>query len=298
MKMFYLTWLPKLKRNSMKRLCLGVVLLIFVLSSCRQQKDTHTPIASAYDYVLYSDELAEIMPDNLHGDDSLVFARNYINQWQHKKVVLHFAEKRLKEDQLDFTRQIEDYKNSLIIYEYQKRLVSQNLDTVVTDKEVQDYYDSHKQDFTLKKNIVQVVFLKIPKSDQKNIWQIKKLLKTYSAEDKVKLKDIAEHSATNYFLQDDVWLFFDDFIKEVPIKTYNQEAFLRNNRVVVENDSLYTYLVRINDFKIADSISPIGFESDRIRTIIINIRKLELIARIEKEIFEQAQKDGKIKVNL
>jgi hypothetical protein len=112
------------------------------------------------------------------------------------------------------------------------------------------------------------------------------------------LKDIAEHSASNYFLEDDVWLFFDDLVKEVPIKTYNQASFLRNNRVIVENDSLFTYLVRINSFKIADSVSPIGFEFDRIRTIIINIRKLELIERIEKEIFEKAQKDGKIKANL
>jgi len=242
--------------------------------------------------------LAEMMPDNLHTNDSLLFARNYINQWQHKKVVLHYAESNLQEEQLDFSRQIEDYRNSLIIYEYRKRLLNQNLDTLVTDKEIQEYYDAHKQEFTLKRNIVQVVFLKVPKGEQKNIWQIRNLLKTYTDEDKLKLKDIAEHTANNYFLDDDVWLFFDDLVKEVPIKTYNQASFLRNNRVVVENDSLFSYLIRINNFKIADSVSPIGFEFDRIKSIIINIRKLELVERIEKEIFEKAQKDGKIKANL
>lgn len=282
----------------MRYLYLGILFLVFALISCQQQKEEHIPIASAFDYVLYSDELAEMMPDNLHTNDSLLFARNYINQWQHKKVVLHYAESNLQEEQLDFSRQIEDYRNSLIIYEYRKRLLNQNLDTLVTDKEIQEYYDAHKQEFTLKRNIVQVVFLKVPKGEQKNIWQIRNLLKTYTDEDKLKLKDIAEHTANNYFLDDDVWLFFDDLVKEVPIKTYNQASFLRNNRVVVENDSLFSYLIRINNFKIADSVSPIGFEFDRIKSIIINIRKLELVERIEKEIFEKAQKDGKIKANL
>jgi hypothetical protein len=157
----------------MRQLYLGILFLVFALISCQQQEEEHIPIASAFDNVLYSDELVEVMPDNLHAKDSLLFARNYINQWQHKKVVLHFAESNLQEEQLDFSRQIEDYRNSLIIYEYRKRLLNQNLDTLVTDEEIQTYYDEHKQEFTLKKNIVQVVFLKVPKGEQKNIWQIK-----------------------------------------------------------------------------------------------------------------------------
>jgi len=275
-----------------------IVLSGFVfLFACRQQENKGTVVARAFDYVLYQHELADIMPSNLHGQDSLIFARNYINQWLHKKVVLHYAENNLKEEQLDFSRQVEDYRNSLIIYEYRKRLVERNLDTVVTDEQIQKYYDEHKQDFTLKKNIVQAVFLKIPNDEKKNIWQVKKLLQTYTDEDKVKLRDIAEHIAANYFLDDNVWLFFDDFVKEVPIKTYNQASFLRNNRVVVERDSLFTYLVRINDFKIAESVSPISFEYDRIRSIIINIRKLKLIENMEKEMFQRAMEEGKLVEN-
>lgn len=279
---------------------IGLIFLIFILSftSCQQQEQGHIAIATAYDYVLYSDELEEIMPNHLHGKDSLLFAQNYINQWQHKKVVLHFAERNLEEEQLDFLRQIEDYKNSLIIYEYRKRLIEQNIDTIVSDEEIQVYYQEHQQDFTLKRNIVQVVFLKMPINEQKNIVQVKKLLETFSEEDQLKLQDIAEHNASNYFLEHDVWLFFDDLIKEVPIETYNQEAFLRNNRIVTENDSLYSYLVRINNFKTADSVSPLGFEYNRIRSIIINIRKLNLIEKIEEDIFRQAQEEGKINTNL
>jgi predicted transcriptional regulator len=272
------------------------IISLAALISCKQEGEKRVPVARVYDYVLYADELDDIIPDNVHGADSVLYARSYINQWQHRKVVLHYAENNLQEDQMDFSRQVEDYRNSLVIYEYRKRLVEQNLDTVVSMDEIKEYYDRHKQDFTLKRNIVQAVFLKIPNEEKKNIWQVKQLLKTYTDEDKAKLKDIAEHIATNYFLDDNVWLFFDDFVKEVPIKTYNQASFLRNNRVVVERDSVYTYLVRINDFKIADSVSPISFEYDRIRSIIINIRKLKLIEQMEKEMFERAMEEGKVTV--
>jgi len=280
----------------MNRLIIGILLLIG-FSACQQQGEERQVIASVYDYKLYSDELMDVLPDNLHGGDSALYAQAYINQWLHKNVELYYAESNLQEANIDFTRQIEDYHNSLIIYEYKKRLVEERLDTVVSDQEVQKYYEEHKNEFTLKRNIVQVAFVKVLKEDVKNVREVKKLLRSYKDEDKVRLRNIAEYTAVNYLLDDDMWIFFDDLTKEIPIKTYNQVSFLRNNRVIVEQDSLYTFLVRINDFKIANSASPIEFEYDRIRSIIINIRKLELIQRMEEEIFTKAQEDGKIKTD-
>jgi len=273
------------------------VVILFSLSACQQQSDDRIPVATAFEYTLYRSDLQKVLPDNVHGQDSVITAQSYINQWLHKSVELHYATMNLKEIETDFSSQIEDYRNSLMIYEYQKRLVQQRLDTVVSDSEISDYYENHKAEFTLKRNIVQVAFLKIPTDEKKTIKQVKQLIRTYSDDDVEKLKDIADHFAVNYLLDDDIWVFFDDFVKEVPIKTYNQVSFLKNNRVVTEQDSLYTFLVRIRDFKIADSFSPIEFEWDRIRSIIINIRKLELISRMKKEVFAKAQEEGEIIIN-
>ena len=279
----------------MNRLIIGIFILIG-FSSCQQKAGERVAIATAYDYVLYEDELTDILPDNIHGQDSSAYVQAYINQWQYNKVELYYAEKNLGQAKLDFEHQIEDYKNSLLIYEYHKRLVEQRLDTVVSDSEVQKYYDEHKKDFVLKRNIVQVSFLKIPRDDKSNIKLVKKLLHANKEGEMLELKDIAEHIAVNYLLDDDMWIFFDDLIQEIPINTYNQVSFLKNNRVVVEHDSLYSFLLRINDFKIADSDSPIEFEYDRIRSIIINIRKLDLIQKVERELFAKAQEDGEVKV--
>jgi len=281
----------------MIRILLGI-LIVSSFVSCQNDKvsNQRRVIAQAYDYSLYLDDLEKVLPDNIHGNDSANLANSYINQWLYQKVELHFAKNNLKETDIDFSRQIEDYQTSLTIYEYQKRLIEEHLDTVVTFEEVQQYYNGHKSEFTLKRNIVQVAFIKLLKEDKANTKVVKKLLKSYKEKDVESLKQIAQDLSVNYLLDDDTWIFFDDLTKEVPIKTYNQISFLRNNRIVVEQDSLYTFLLRINDFKIADSVSPLDFEYDKIRSVILNIRKLELIKRMEKQVFQQAQEEGKVKI--
>ena len=281
----------------MIRILLGI-LIVTSLVSCQNDKvsNQRRVIAEAYDYSLYLDDLEKVMPDNLHGNDSATLANSYINQWLYQKVELHFAKNNLKETDIDFSRQIEDYQTSLTIYEYQKRLIKEHLDTVVTFEEIQQYYNDHKSEFTLKRNIVQVAFIKLLKEDKANTKVVKKLLMSYKEKDVESLKQIAQDLSVNYLLDNETWIFFDDLTKEVPIRTYNQISFLRNNRIVVEQDSLYTFLLRINDFKIADSVSPLDFEYDKIRSVILNIRKLELIKRMEKQVFQQAQEEGKVKI--
>jgi hypothetical protein len=78
-------------------------------------------------------------------------------------------------------------------------------------------------------------------------------------------------------------------LKEIPIETYNKELFLKNNRFVEVTDSLHYYFVNIKGFKIKNSISPLAFEKDNIRTIIINKRKLQLINSMKEDVYKTAE---------
>jgi hypothetical protein len=184
---------------------------------------------------------------------------------------------------------LENYKNSLTIYAYENALVRQKLDTLITEEETQIYYDANQQNFLLKDNIVQIQYVKLPlKSPVAK--QIKKLLNSGNSEDKNKLADLCEKNASDYFLDSENWLLFTDVLKQIPIKTYNQEEFLQNHREFEYQDSLYDYLVRFKDFKIKESVSPLNFEKQRIRDIILNKRKIELIGRMQEDVFSSAQK--------
>jgi hypothetical protein len=264
--------------------------LIF-LTSCTAffKKKSDRVLARVYDEYLYDSDLKGLFTPGTLPKDSLAITKNFIDNWIRQKLIIHQAEKNLSETQMDFTSQLENYKNSLIIYEYENALVRQNLDTLITDVEIQNYYDANQQNFLLKDNIIQIQYVKL-RLKSNYLKQFKKLLSSNNADDKNSLSALCEKQAEDYFLDDQNWLLFSDLLKQIPIKTYNQEEFLKNHRDLEYQDSLFVYLVRFKDFKIKESISPLSFEKKRIRDIILNKRKIELISRMQDDIYSNARK--------
>ena len=265
-------------------------ILLITLISCNKDKNNseEKPIARAYEKYLYLSELQELIPDNLAKKDSIEITNSLINNWIQQNIVLHKAEQNIAEENIDIEEQLEDYRNSLVIFHYEQELIRQQLDTLITDKEIEEYYKNNKSNFELKDNIIKVVYLKL-NLDAPSIKQVKRFIQSDEESELEKLEDYCQRNAVNYFLDSDSWLLFSDLLKEIPIKTYNEEAYLKNNTFIEIKDSLYYYFVNIKGFRIKESISPLNFERERINNILINKRKLELIAKMKNDVFNEAQ---------
>jgi hypothetical protein len=246
-------------------------------------------LARVYDDYLYESDIKGLVSSGTLPKDSLIITRGFIESWVRQRLIIQQAEKNLTSSQMDFTKQLENYKNSLTIYAYENTLVRQKLDTLITEEETQNYYDANQQNFLLKDNIVQLQYVKLPLKSTISK-QIKKLLSSDNSDDKNRLADLCEKNAADYFLDSENWLLFNDLLKQIPIKTYNQEEFLKNHRDLEYQDSLFTYLVRFKDFRIKEGVSPFNFEKQRIRDIILNKRKIELIGRMQDDLFNNARK--------
>lgn len=282
---------------SNNRLLLYGILLIVVLSGCQffNQDPQEDAVARVGDEYLLVSDLEGLVGKNINAKDSIETIENFIDKWIKQQVVLQKAEQNLRLDQLDVEQKLEEYRRSLIVYRYEKELVKQNLDTIVDDKEIKDYYDSNQDEFILRENIVKVRYVKV-KEDAPNQRQLASFIKSDKEEDRQKLEEFCSRYAVNYFLNDNSWLYFNDLLKEIPINTYNQENYLKNNRYIVERDSLFKYYVYIQGFKIKKSTSPIAFEKERIRDIILNKRKMQLITTMEEAVLNEAHKKKKIKI--
>ncbi len=263
---------------------------LLILSRCgyfSKNSNDADVIAIAFGERLYRSDLEEIIPENVSQKDSIVISQNYINNWIKKKVVLHHAKKNLPEEKLDFEQEIEDYKNSLLIYTYEKELINQNLDTNIKKKEIVKYYEENKDNFELKENIIKVSYIKLPlKSDVAN--KVRRIYRQDDEKSLEELKELCNTHAVNCFLDTNSWLYFNDLLKEIPIKTYNQEEYLRNHRFIEMQDSMYRYFINIKGFKIKNSISPLVLEEAKIRNILINKRKLQIIENMHNEVFKMA----------
>lgn len=271
--------------------------MFFALGSCRSRidNDKGTPLARVGDDYLYEKDIASLLPENMPPQDSLIWVRNYVNNWVSTKLIIEKARQNLKPDQLDFKEQLEKYKNSLITYAYQTEIIKQKLDTVVTDEEIEKYYVEHKRDFVLLRNIVRVMYVVI-ENDKK---VEKKFLKLFSLPDSVMMDSLeynCELYAKDYFLDTATWIPFDDLLKSIPIEVYNKELFLENNRFINIKDKSNIYLVKFIDFKIKNDISPLILEKNNIRNILINKRKVDLVKELRDKLYQNAIRNDEIEI--
>lgn len=269
--------------------------------SCKkgQEKETEskTLIGRVNDDYLYYEDIGNIIPRDVEPADSIMMLRRYVENWINESLLLQKAEENLTDEQKDVENQLLEYRNSLITYIYEKELVNQYLDTTITKEEIEKYYEEHQGDFALKDNIIKVVYIKVNKNVPK-LALIKRLYKSNDIKDRELLATYCHQYAENFYLNDETWLFFDDLLKEVPIETYNKELFLKNNRFVEVSDSVYDYLLNIKGFRVRESLSPLSFEEESIKNIILNKRKMDLISKMKTNIYNEALNNNKAEIYL
>lgn len=272
--------------------------ILFLFYSCGQkaEKDKdRIAVAKANNEYLYLDEVKDIVPVGTPAKDSLELITKYIDNWIRESLVTQKAESNLGDEQKNVEKQLRDYRNSLITYTYEKELVKQKLDTVVSESEIEEYYNNNQADFELKDNIIKVVYVKVDKKAP-GIEKLKRMYKSDDMSERELLASYCHQFASNFYLDDSSWLLFDDLLKEIPIQTYNKELFLQNNRFVEVSDSLNHYFVNIKGFKIRNSLSPLGFEKENIKNIILNKRKLQLINKMIEDVYNDAANNNKIEI--
>ncbi len=252
-------------------------------------------MATVQDSYLYISDIEDIIPENISPRDSIAFIRSYVNDWVKTNVMIYQARQNLPESQLDFSQQLEDYQNSLIIYHYETKLINQNLDTIVTETDIEEYYNSHLNDFELKENITKAIYV-IIRNDSvteeifDEVFSLHDTLLYHSLEYYTPIYAISSHLDTTS------WVSFFDIQQMIPIETYNRELFLKNNRFVKIKTERYIYLVKFIDFKIKDDISPLDFKRNDIYNIIISRRKVRLAKKVRNDIFERALKNNEFKI--
>jgi hypothetical protein len=275
-----------------------LILFIASLSACSyfsEQDIERKLIARAYDKYLYLDELSENIPDNISEEDSIILAKALIKNWIEKQLLVYQAEVNLPNEKKDMEQKLADYRNDLLIYTYQSELLLQKLDTAVSDKEIESYYNENKSNFELKDYIVKVFYVKLD-PNAPNLKKVEAWLSSNKADDRLKLEDYCYQFAQNYYLDDKSWLYFDDLLKEIPIEEYNIERFLRSNKLVKTSDSESLYLLYIIDYKLKDSLSPLILEKDNIRNIILNKRKRNFVSTLKKDLFEEAERKNNFEI--
>lgn len=253
------------------------------------------PVARVGTKVLKNSELVLIIPDDLPSEDSTKLADEYIRKWIRQELLIQKANENLTPEQKDLSKEIEGYRNSLIIYKYKNALLGEQMDTTVTSEQIETYYNNNTENFRLNTNIVKGIFMKIP-ANVVNSGNLKKMLDDTSDEGIAVLREYCVQYAKNYDFFTDKWVSFRMVRNNLPYEIDNTEELLRQKSVIEQKDSDFYYVVSIFDYQLKNEIAPLEYVRENIKTLILNKRKMELLQEIEENVYKEGIRQNKFKI--
>ena len=271
--------------------------LIFLISCDlfdvqEKQRTNNEILAIVNTEKFFKKDLTILLPQNINKIDSQLLVKSYIQDWAIKKLLLKKAE---NNSSLETVNQIDDlvkdYKESLLINNYKEQLVKQKLDTIVTEKELEEYYLSNKENFKLNEELVKIKFLHIDNT----INDKKEILKLFKSDDILDLEELEKQELSFKFHQfnDSTWTQLDNVLLKLP---FSKEKLLKKTKFIQKQDSIGLYLVAIKDVLEQKSIAPLSYVIPTIEQMILHKRKIQLIRDIEKIIIKDAIQNNNFKI--
>lgn len=276
-----------------------IFILVTSLASCsflkKKKKVDADVIARVNDEYLYASDI-QSLTKGLKGKDSLDVLKNYAENWTRKKLLLQKAIENIPEDDLGITKKVEDYRQTLLLYEYEKALINQKLDTTIKQQELNDWYEKLKNDFPLEHDVYLLFFIKL-KADAPNLTDARKwITKPKDEEDLRKLDGYCKEFATSYVMDKGMWYAQENVLKNFPVSEgdINSLSGSKSFREFKTDDG--SWFIKIADVIKKDQPAPLEFIREQIVKAIIEKRRLQLVERVYDKIYQDGIKSKSFEV--
>ena len=230
----------------------------------------------------------DIIYDPSMGDSSDIYS-NQINRWIKKQLILNSA---YQNDEImnEIQNKVDNYKESLMLFEFEKYLFSNSNNINISKQEINEYYEKNSDDFILPFNLVRAIYAKIP-DDAPSINVFRNNLRKYPNSDTTEIISYCFQFSEKSFLEDSTWIKFDDIIMNIPFPADVDKVSFLNRRTYYETrENEYIHFLRILDKKLIGDFSPISYEEEIINTILLNNRKQELFDKLRDSIYNNSTK--------
>lgn len=275
----------------------ALCVLTGVLAGCHRDFRRSEIAAKAGDKVLTLAEVAAAVPAGLAPEDSLRASAAYVETWVRRQAKLMEAERILVDQQPDIEAMVEEYRNSLLTYRLDRYYIDRMVDTVMSDSLVSRYYDAHRQEFKLNRDIVKGMILTVPASFRMRT-RIRELMGADGEERQQDFRDMAAKNNLPLVTLDE-WTSYDEFWKQLPAALHtdeNRQKVLATRRVVELNDGTNLYYVRLTDHLGKGATAPLSWTADVIRNILYNQRSGDVLREKEDSLYQAALENEEARI--
>ena len=277
----------------------AILIVLPALSSCRAISSFlkgGEVIAEVGGEKLYRSELDAVIPKGISPEDSTYLAKQYINTWATELVYLGIAEEQLSKSEKDVSKELEDYRRSLLKYRYEQLYVNERLDTAVSDDLVEEYYNAYQEKFVLSRPLVKARFLSIS-DDSPAKDQIRKRMSSTEVEDLIEADSLAYSSAYKFTTWSDKWVDAAVLAREFPMDYETMLGQVRNKWVENVDTLGVARMAYIQEIMKKGEVAPIEYSTPAIKDIIISSRKQTLISTLEQDLLNDARENGQFVIH-
>jgi len=253
-------------------------------------------LARVGDEYLYEQDINNLVTEDMSAKDSTEVVDNYIDNWVRKRLILQIAEEKLaREDKKEIREKIKDFRESLITYRYEKQLVANQLDTTVREEELREYYRNNKENFELTGNIVKVRFVEVMKNAP-NTAQAHRWMKRNTKDTRSRLESYCYQYAEEFSLKDTSWHTLSRIAKWMPLSHETLKRKAVEGAHLEIKDNKYLYWLHIDKFLSKNTTAPFSFVKDKIKKVVLNKRKVNLIQQNHNEIYATGQEKNNFEI--
>lgn len=271
-----------------------IITILFLLTGCQAiQSFIHDDkvVARVGKHKLYESEVNAYIPSGVSIADSTNLALQYINTWATDIIFSDMAQSQLSKTERDITAELEAYKRELLRFRYEQRFIGDRLDTLVTEDQMLDFYEKHKNLFTLDRPILKVRFVDILKNmDKKD--QIIRLMSSNKPKDMDEVEGLANKYAIKYFDKSYEWMDAAVLAREFGTDYGQMLAKMNQSYIRMESeDAADIKVAYVREIR-RSGVAPFDFCTDRIREYILSGRKHDLLVALEQSLLKGASDEG------
>lgn len=274
-----------------------ILIFSLLICACKQanklQRVSDAPIlAEVRNSTLYLDELENsgLLTNASNSYDSTHIKNIYVQKWIRDQLILIDADKTLAGD-IDIDMLVQDYRESLLLYNYENAMVRDRLDTVITTQQIEQYYKENGDAFKLSESLIRckiaVLNGRTPKLDifitnwkSSNI----KSVNTY----------LAANSPVMAMMDEYKWYSANEILGFLPDKI--KEKNLRSSKILQEAKDGNEYFVDILQYLDKSEVPPLAYVTSNIKKIILHQRKSKLIVKLKEDLYQREINSTKVRI--
>ncbi|MCF0167411.1 MAG: hypothetical protein HUJ93_02025 [Bacteroidales bacterium] len=269
---------------------------ILAFASCRYLHPEDEPLAKVGENVLYAGQVLKLLPEGVSEADSAAMVRQYIENWALGHLMLLKAQEQLSKEDMDVSREIEQYRRDLLSFRYQKNYVESRIDTAVSEADIKLYYQEHPQAFSYDYSVVKARVVTISRKSP-YYSNIKSLFTTQDEEKESELASLCRSYAERYEDFNGEWVALSQVARIADIDLEScEKIFSKSGSSHIKEGEEKNTLIYIVERIAPETLSPLEYNKEKIVDAIISQNKQEILAKLERDLLDDAVANKTLKI--